>query len=798
MEELKISSKEWDQKVFFASPREILMKYLPFLPWVIASVLLCLTIAFVKLRYSPNIYNVAGTLIVKDDNPYGSKTEKFDEILLAQPNRNLNDEIQIIKSRNMAKRVVKSLALDVEYHNKGKIRSTLVYYGESPVSLRILDLKDSSSPFSIPVIIQNDNEFKVSETGPSLKFNQAFENSSGHFVITRNHKANTPFSSNHFYINYTPVDMKAEDLINNLSASLSGESNNIVQMSFTTENSKVGIDIVNQWMSEYKLVGLEDKKQIAFNTLAFIDDQLNEVRQELSIVEKNLQGYREKNKVFNPQEQSQYFFGFQAELEKEINANSVKNEVIDNLIGYLTREDKLYSQVGSNLGINEPSLGIQISEFNKLQLQRETMLKTTTRSNPMAKDIESGIDKLRMDIIQNLNNIKRANHLVIQNLKSRSFETNRELSSIPSKEKQLLDIMRRQKILEELYSYLLQKKLETSIGSASTISNVSVIEAARSTSTPVSPNRKAAYVLAFFLGMAIPSAFIILLEFLNDKVNSRQDIQRVTDLPIIGEIGHIEDTSSLVVNKTSRHFVAEQFRIIRTNLQYVLPDKDKMTILITSSFSGEGKSFISTNLGAVISITGKKTVILEFDIRKPKVASSLKLSSQKGITNFMIGKTTVEELPIKVPNYDNLYVIPCGPVPPNPSELLLSDRLGQLFAEVQRLFDVIVIDTAPIGLVSDSLILSKFADLSLYVVRHNYTFKKQLHFLNELTKNNRIPKVSLVVNDISTSGVNGKYYGYGGSYNGYGYGYSSEYFDSEMKNGSGIVSRLKKFFGNKV
>ena len=550
-----------------------------------------------------------------------------------------------------------------------------------------------------------------------------------------------------------------------------------------------GIDIVNQWIREYEKAGLEDKRLIAVSALKFIDDQLDTVRLELSGAEKNLQGFREKNKVYDPEQQATSFFNTLTEIDKEITTNEVRLAVINNMINYLVNTNMPYRQVGSTLGIDEPSLLLQINEFNNLQVQRETMLKTTTTANPAIKNIESSIEKLREGIVQNLRNIKQSTELIISTMKAKNDRAGMEVSQIPAKEKQLLDITRRQKILEELYSFLLQKKLETSIASASTISNIRVIEPAMSSKIPVKPNRKGLYTLAFFAGLLLPLGGIFIADILNDKVSSKEEIKRATAAPIIGEIGHAEE-EGLVVNKTSRRFIAEQFRIIRTNLQYILPKKDSPVILVTSSSSGEGKSFVSVNIGAVMALAGKKTAILEFDIRKPKVMSYLKLKRNQGITNYIIGNCGFSELPVPVPSTENLYIIPCGPVPPNPAELLLDDRIEQLMREVREHFEVVIIDTAPVGLVSDAINLSRYSDVTLYVVRHDYTHRKQLQLLKELYVEKRTSKLAIVVNDIKAEGGYGKYYGYSGyGYGGYGYGYGSEYFEDHKLNRS-FVSRI--------
>lgn len=776
------------------SPREIVLKYLPFLPWVIASVILALTIAFIKLRYSPNIYTVSGTILVKDPTAAGSRPDKIEEMLFTSPNKNINDEIQIIRSRNMAKRVVKSLGLELQYFIQGKIRSSEMRAKESPVHLRILSLKDSLQGFNLDITILNEKQFNLIEKGPAIFFDQPFETSAGRFSLSSTGANLNNFLNIQFSVIYTPKDQRAQQLVGSLSAAQSGESNNILQLSYLTENTNIGVDIVNQWMAEYQQAGLEEKKLIAKNTLDFINQQMDTVKYDLGGVEKNLLGFREKNKIIDPKQQSEKYFNTLSEIESEITKQSVQLQVVDNLIGYITDTRNPYRQVGSTLGIEEPSLAFQIGEFNRLQVERETILKTTTRTNPMVVNLETAIEKLRIDILQNLKNIRQAYQLSVNNLASRNREAGREISQIPAKEKQLLDITRRQKILEELYSFLLQKKLETSIGSASTISNVRVIEPALASGGPVMPNRSGTYTMAFFLGLLLPSLAIFLLEFLNDKVKSREDIQKATQAPIIGEVGHSDEKAPLVVSRTSRRFIAEQFRIIRTNLQYILPKQEKAVILVTSSTSGEGKSFISTNIGAVMALAGKKTAILEFDIRKPKIMSGLNLSKKSGITNYIIGKSTLEELPVPVPGIENLFVIPCGPIPPNPAELLLDERLEEMMLKLRAEFDILIIDTAPVGLVSDAVMLGKYADAALYVIRHDYTYKKQLQLLNEIYANKRLPKISLVINDIKAQGGYGRYYGYGGyGYTGYGYGYGNEYFE-ESKVNLNIFQKIKGFW----
>ena len=389
----------------------------------------------------------------------------------------------------------------------------------------------------------------------------------------------------------------------------------------------------------------------------------------------------------------------------------------------------------------------------------------------------------------------------VSKLHERSSENVSQLKAMPAKMKKQAEIKRQVETWQNLYNFLQEQRAQTSISRASTIPNSVVAEQAYPTNTPIKPNRKAIQILAILLGIGIPALLIFIGEILNDKVTTRADIEKITPAPILGEIGHSYSDKVLIVNKTTRSMVAEQFRIIRSNLQYILSSKaDKSVILVTSSFSGEGKSYVSINMGAVLALAGKRTVILEFDIRKPKVLSGLGIAKGQGITNYLVGKANLEELIRPVPDQDNLFVIGCGPVPPNPAELLLDQRVEDLFTYLREHFDIVVVDSAPVGMVSDAMTLSKFADSTLYLVRHRHTFKKQIALIDEFYAQNKLPKVSIIINDVKMKAGYG-YYGYGRYGYGYGYGYGS-YYEEEQPPSNWLERILsyvdvRKLFGKK-
>jgi len=783
------------------SPREMIFRYLWYIPWIVVSVSLALVGAYVKLRYSTPMYNVAGKLLVSSQNPYGNGGDKFDDIFMMQKADKLNDEIEIIKSRSIASRVINSLDLQKQIFNKGKIRSTVVYPKDVPFNFEILSITDSAAGFNELITLQGTNEFLLNEQPQKHYFNEIVKLNNVQFKITANGRDRRWFASNEFVVGWQPIENLAAGLSSSINVIRINEYASVLLLSYICENTRVGVDVVNQYMKEYQQASLEDKREIAAKTLDFIDDQLKAVIHDLGGVEQNLKNYREKNKVISPEQQNQLFFNELSETNRLLSEQDVKVRIIDYLNSYLSNESNRYKIIPSMLGIDEPSFLQQVTGFNKIQLERETALKNMAPNNPLILNLEVAIEKLRNDMIESLKNVRQTYVLALDALKTKNREADRLISSIPSKEKQLLEVTRQQNILQELYQYLLQKKLETAISSASTISNIKVVEPAMASGIPVSPNKKGLYTIAILLGIAIPTGFLFLREYLNDKIKGKEDIQQITQTPILGEIGHADEGNTLVVTKNNRRFLAEQFRIVRSNIQYILPNVSKPVLLVTSSFSGEGKSFVSTNLGSVLALSGKRTVILEFDIRKPKIMKGLGLNERKGITNYIVGNISLQEITHQVPGIDNLFVISCGPVPPNPAEMLLSEKIEKMFNELRKNFDSIIIDTAPVGLVSDAVTLGRYADGTIYIVRHNYTLKKQIQLIDDIYRQNKLPRLSIIINDISIGGGYG-YYGYGGGY-GYGYGYSSDsgngesgYFESEDRKRKGwrkwINSKSKK------
>jgi len=781
------------------SLREFIMKYFHVIPWAIVTISISIGLTYLKIRYTNPIFQASGKIIVKSENTGSSSKGKFSELYMMQSgNNDFEDQIELIRSSSLARLVVQTVELQMQYFYIGSFRTTAVHKPASPIECIILKHPDSSSSFSLQLRIIDNNSFTIAGNARLIKFGNAFQQGNGIYKINKRQQNIGAGQNKDMIVRWTPTGDLAKALAGQMQVGASTSGSHVLTFGINHEDVGTAKDIINGYLNVYDQYALSDKKASAKNTIEFINGQLALATDELGGIESNLQGFRERNKVLAPETQASLFLERMSAGEKVIEEQGIRLKLIDYMSKYLSNNKNAYKGVPIVMGLDDENFTNIVSEYNKLQLQREIALNTMPAGNPIIRDYETAMDKQRNEMVAALANAKENLQTGISTYLGKTKIAGSELSGVPAKQRQILDIMRKQKIAEELYTFLLEKKLETSIGSASTVSNVEVLESAFSSGVPVSPNTKTMYIIAFVIGLAVPIAFLFATELLNDKIRSKTDLDERTTAPVLGEVGHSDSEKTLIITTKDRKFIAEQFRILRTNLQYILPiKKGTHTLLVTSSISGEGKSFVSTNIAAVIAVSGKKTVILEFDIRKPKVMKGLGLDHKKskGISNYLVGKATIEEIIQPVPDVENLYVIPCGPIPPNPAELILNDRLARLFEEIKDQFEMIVIDTAPVGLVSDGFVLSKYSDACAFIVRHNFTFKKQVEIIEGIYQENKLKNMSLVINDVQSQGGYGKYYGYVNyGYINYGYGSDlSNYFDVTRK--KGFLRMVRKVFG---
>jgi len=775
------------------SIKDLFFKYVRFLPVFLVSVALCLLGAYLYLRYTTPIYRVTGTLTFKQQEQ--SRGGKFDDIFNAKNVSDVQSEIEILKSQDLMERVVDSVRLQTSYFAVGKIK-TLNIYTDCPFRLNIIKLTDSFSSFKMNFTFPAENEFRVNKESGRYKFGDVFENSYGLFSLT---KIFNGVKGKEFNVEWRSTQEQASMYapMVRVAPKIAGTSIYNIQIDYT--NSALAADIVNNLMVRYKDASIDDKNATIKQRLEYIVGQLIRIDHDLDSIEAKRIVYINENNLSGYEAQTASLFEIQTRSDEQIQNQKQQLVIIDIITAYLKDSMNNFEKTPSALSVSDQTLGAMMSGYNQMQLERKKMLEQKIpEENPQIQAKNAELEKLRTNILESLKNVKVAYNSAIDDFYKRGTAAIYKQKEMPAKIQRLLEMERERDSKLALYKFLQEQREETAMQQAATVSNSKVLSVAYPTSAPIKPNRRAIQLLAIILGLGLPAMYIFFQEIINDKVNTRYDIEKLTDASVLGEVGHSYSSTSMIVSKTNRSMVSEQFRIIRSNLQYVLNKIEKPVIMITSSFSAEGKSFITTNLGGVMALAGKKTVMLEFDIRKPKLFSGMKLNSKQGITNFLVGKAEMADLPVKIPGYENLYGISCGPVPPNPAELLLDSRVEEMFKWLKENFDVILVDTAPVGMVSDAMTLGNFANTTLYIVRQGYTYKKQISLIDEFYHEGKLPKISIIINDVKLKPGYG-YYGYGRY--GYGYGYGGGYYEIEQGQDTPkrifALSRLKNLFKRK-
>jgi tyrosine-protein kinase Etk/Wzc len=785
--------KKEDNK-FKLSPKELILKYIIYLPLFILSVAISYTVAYFYLRYQVPYYNSGISLLIKDDRASrGGGAEALDEIVLVKPKMNLANEIELLKSATLMEKVVRDLNLNTQYAVEGNLKRTDSYINRF-FRYESISQKDTNNSFTVVLKFNPAKKFQV-EGLSSNWFNEGeiIHGSHGDFrIVDISSGAVNPEYK--YIVQWQPPFQMAGGLAGGLNIRMLNNQASILRIDLITEIPQKGVDILNGLVKAYNDLTVENKNKVIDNTVRFIDGRLVLLTSELGKVEQGLQEFRQQNEIINIQAQGESQYAELKTTEEKLNEQEVRLRVIDMVNDYVSNPGKRYSLVPSSLGIEDATLQSLITGYNQLQFDREEKLKSMPAANPAVQLVESQLENTRMSILENLSNIRRPVLSVRSSLMREYNQLKSQVQAVPSKEREMLEIARQQGIKEKLYLFLLQKREESAITMAASTSNASAVDPAASSWMPVSPDRTGTFRSAIIFGLLIPAAFVYLKDLLNDKVTSKLDILKVTDMPIIGEIAHHQmEEREVVVGQKDRSVIAEQFRMARANLQYFITNKTNPVILVTSSMPGEGKTFTSLNLGAVWAVANKKTIILELDLRKPKITKTLGLSNKEGISNYIIGEVTKENLPVPVQNIPNLFVLPAGPVPPNPSEILLDKKIDELFTFLKANFDIIIIDSAPVGLVSDAKVLSRFVDSTVFIVRQRYTPKKRIEFIHDMYTNNAFPHTSLLVNDVKVTGLN-SYYGYGNGY-GHGYGYGYNY---SMSYNYGYSENEKKSFGQKI
>lgn len=787
--------------------QQLLFKYIIHWPWFVGAVLVCLIGAWIYLRMATPVYNISATVLIKDDKKGGNTgsmvgLEELGLSGLISSSQNIDNELEVLRSKTLVKEVINLLNLYVSYTDEDGFPSKNMYK-TSPVlvSLTPQEAEKLTDPMVVEMALYGEGGLEVNVTVGDKEYQKHFEKLPAVFPMDEGtlaffqspdslslKKDTMEASSNIRHITAkikSPMKV-ARAYCENLKIEPTSKTTSVAVISLKNSSLQRGQDFINQLLEMYNRNTNNDKNEIAQKTAEFIDERINIISKELGSTEANLENFKRNAGITDLTSEAQIALTGNAEYEKKRVENRTQISLIEDLRKYIRGNE--YEVLPGNIGLQDPGLVATIERYNEMLVERKRLLRTSTENNPTIINLDTSIRAMKSNVQATLDGSLKGLLITKADLEREASRFSRRISDAPGQERQFVSIARQQEIKAGLYLMLLQKREENAIALAATANNAKIIDEAIADDIPVSPKRRMIYLIALVLGIGIPVGIIYLIGLTKFKLEGRADVEKLTTLPIVGDIPLTDEKNekdgSIAVFENQNNLMSETFRNIRTNLQFMLQN-DKKVILVTSTVSGEGKSFISANLAISLSLLGKKVVIVGLDIRKPGLNKVFRLSTkEKGITLYLANPET-DLMSLVQPSdiNQNLYILPGGTVPPNPTELLARDGLDKAIEILKKSFDYVILDTAPVGMVTDTLLIGRVADLSLYVCRADYTHKVEYTLINELAEEKKLPNLCTVINGVDLKrrkygyyygyGKYGKYYGYGKRY-GYGYGYGQE------------------------
>lgn len=742
------------------------------------------------LLSTPKQYERSASVLIKDPTDQSSKSisnamAQFSDF--SGMGSSVDNEILIFKSNTLLTEVVERLNLNMSYKTRQGLRKVDLY-GVNPFEVKMLDVPENQA-VELDAKLHNDNKTievskvltwaagdKVKLQGWSAQLGDTIATELGNVVIVpTNFKGNDNFKHNTITVRKNGVKNIVLGYAQSLQIALADKKATIINFSLKDESRQRAEDLINTLIDVYNEEAISDKNKEAMNTSSFINDRLIIIEQELSGVDTKIEQYKRSQKLTDITSEAgmyitetTYFNQQNLSLENQLNLAKYIKE-------YLTDPSNRGKLIPANTGVSDGNTERMIGEYNTTLMKRDRLLKNSSENNPVVMDLNAALFAMEQNIVRVMDNLIAGLNLQMNNIRDREQQTERRLEAVPSQQKYVLTVARQQKIKEELYLFLLNKREENALRQAVTQSNARIVDSARGSDTPVAPRSMIILAGCVMLGLILPTGVILLMTFMDTKVRSKEDLANLT-VPLVGEIpsqitkkGEAEET--VVVSETSRDAVSEAFRILRTNLTFMQRDVNKplQVITFTSLSPNSGKTFISTNLGMGLAITGKRVVLVDLDIRKCQLSERMGLMNETGVTNYITGREQdVKNILYKSKYNDNLFIVPSGPTPPNPAELLLSGRLDDLINELRKDFDYILIDNVPAGVVADATIVDRLVDATICVMRAGILNKRDVQIIEEYYRSGKFKNMSAVLNGLKKS-KRTKGYGYGYDY-GYGYG----------------------------
>ena len=766
--------------------KEQLFFYSQYWKWFVFSALFFLSVSFIYLRYYIVEYGVNSTILIKDEKKGGSSEfSAISDMNLFSSKNSVDNEIAILKSRTLSQNVVAGVDLDISYFSQDRLVN-VEFYKDSPIKILFYNKSKNYNKINkqLTIKVESDTNYSLSENNTEIFneyiFGQKVTNELGTFTIIKNNV----FSKNELptiSIVKSSLESTANDFRGSLTISLVDKTN-VINLSNTDPIPQRGLDFLDEVVNQYNLDAIRERNQIANFTKDFIDLRLQIITKELGGVEQQQEIFKKTRNLTSLEADSELSLAQATDYDRSILNIETELKVSEFMLNQISKM-KPNELIPANIMSSKEGSNGGVDQYNTLVLERRRQLKSATEDNPMIKNMDSQLLSVKLNIIEGLKNKQKDLKINVLDLSNTRAHFDNKVGKVPTNDRFYNEIARQQHVKESLYLYLLQKREETELSLAASSPKAKIIDKAY-LSGPVSLNKLVFYLVAFAIGIFIPFGILFLINFLDTKIKSRKDIVGKVSIPYLGDLPRSNDNED-IIKVNSRSSSAEAIRMIRTNLEFMLAHVTKnkcKTIFITSSISKEGKTFCAVNLATTIALSEKKVLIIGMDIRNPKLDTYIDLPS-KGLTNYLSKEDgTINDFIVKVSAIPNLYALASGVIPPNPVELLMNDKINVMFDELKLQFDYIIVDTAPVSLVTDTLLIAKNADAFIYVMRANYLEKRMLQFAETLYKEGKLPNMCILLNDTENSKTSG--YGYG-----YGYGVEN---DIEISGLNKIFSIFKK------
>ena len=766
--------------------RQILFRVIKNWFFFVISLFIAFAVAFAYNRYTHELYLVETSVLIKEDNSIATAADLVSS-KVSSNKRSIENKELMIKSFPLVYKTLQDLQFDISYYIEGSIKTSETYI--APIDVRCTNTETiKGKAIAIEVIDHISFSFidMQSKEEQIRKFNEKFlfhgvEISVGRSTLFQFEKSiDLPITIVRFF------DLKSLTQVyqNKVFVTQEDRESTIINISILSEDQQKGVVFLNKLIENYIKSEVEEKNIASIKTVRFIDNQLLEMRDSLALIEQQIQDYKNNNKVTDLSLKAQSIYNTIIGLESELAKSKTIDQYYTDLSEYLqsgANFDRV--SVPSSFGVNDINLNILIERLVENQTKKNILIDGGQVNNPAIVQYNRQIKQLLLNLQEAIKTGRLANNLALLDFKRRIIEKEKDLGDLPKVERELLSIERLQSISENIYTFLLKKRAEARITSSANVADSKVLEPAIVfNNAPLAPDKEKSYIIALILGLVLPLLFILIKELINDKIITRIDLQNATSIPVLGMVCKNYSGHNLISQQSPKSAVVEGFRALRSNLNFLNQRNDKKVYLVTSSMSGEGKTYIAENLAIVFAQSGKKTLVIGADLRRPKLFSDFQFDNHLGISNYILYDKRIEEVVFNT-EINNLDILVSGPIPSNPADVLVNNRLSDMMHKLKQEYDIILIDTPPLGLVADSLTLMKYSDVNLYVVRQDYTQKGLLAYVNDMNIKERLGDLHIIFNDVKEgSGAYAYGYGYGYSDGSYAYAKDSEYFDDHLQN----------------